>query len=158
RRHRRNGLLVPVGDDVGESRWRRAQHGGGKQHRAKIGVHVALLCLGEPPLADRDDSLSGRRSAVNEPDGSPIAVGRQTIGNGNMFRLLEFLPFVRAARSDPLVLRLKCLHAANGMRNHLSATRGEYPDLSIATERSVQYRRTAANAAENFHLLAYPCN
>ena len=43
--HECDGLLVPVGDHVGESRWCRPDHGDSEQHLAKIGVHVALLWL-----------------------------------------------------------------------------------------------------------------
>jgi hypothetical protein len=40
-----DGFLVPIGDDVGESWWRRTDQGDCDQSLAKTGMHVALLWL-----------------------------------------------------------------------------------------------------------------
>jgi hypothetical protein len=52
---------------------RRADHGDSEQPLANIGVHVALLLLVAIPRGRiAGITLSGRVSAVNEPEGSPI--------------------------------------------------------------------------------------
>src|SRR5262249_52357039 len=103
------GILVPVGNYVGKSRWCRADDGGGHQQLANIGVHVALLWLAAIPRQRiAGVTLSGRVSAVNEPEGSPICSPEGRSSAAKPLLILHSCYFATALLSDPMVLRLKC--------------------------------------------------